>query len=207
MKKPCLLLILLTAAAVFGFAGAEEIDVYAYLYNASPSISAQLGILQNMVEAKLTGAGDFYAKALNRLVSEYKNIKNAAERSAAEEQARILATLLGAEKYTQAADDLWLVVESFTDPLTKAEALVTLGRIRAATYLPQIVRVLNTINAAPTSDRLYGERIAFGAIISLEKYQDSSGYFPVFTASTGWYSDRIKNQAKRSLQFIKNPGG
>jgi hypothetical protein len=202
MKKLFIFLALLAVAAVFGFAGAEEVDVYAYLYNSSLSNSAQLDILQNMAEAKLTGAGEFYAKALRRLVSEYKNIRNVTEKNAAAEQAMILSALLGAEKYTQAAPDLWLVVEAFTEPLVKAEALMALGKIRAMTYLPQVIRVLQSVNAAPTSDRLNGERIAFGAIIALEKYQDPSGYLPVFFASTGWYSKRIKEQAKKSLPLI-----
>jgi hypothetical protein len=206
MKKLFILFTLLAVAAVFGFAGAEEVDVYAYLYNASLSNSAQLDILQSMAEAKLTGAGEFYATALRRLISEYKNVRNVTERNAAAEQAMILAALLGVEKYTQAAPDLWLVVEAFSEPLVKAEALMALGKIRATTYLPQVIRVLQSVNAAPTSDRLNGERIAFGAIIALEKYQDPSGYLPVFFASTGWYSNRIKEQAKKSLPLIaKDP--
>jgi HEAT repeat protein len=206
MKRVPIFLTLLIAAAVLGFAGAEEVDVYAYLYNASLTNSVQLDILQNMAEAKLTGAGEFYAKALRRLVSEYNNIKNVTEKNAAAEQAMILSALLGVEKYTQAAPDLWLVVEAFSEPLVKAEALMALGKIRAMTYLPQVIRVLQSVNAAPTSDRLNGERIAFGAIISLEKYQDPSGYLPVFFASTGWYSNRIKEQAKKSMPLIaKNP--
>jgi hypothetical protein len=82
-----------------------------------------------------------------------------------------------------------------------------LGKIRATTYLPQVIRVLESVNAAPTNDRLNGERIAFGAIISLEKYQDPSGYLPVFFASIGWYSERIKSQATKSLPFISNNPG
>ena len=206
MKKLIILLVLITFAAAFGFAGAEEVDIYAYLYNASLTNSAQLDILQQMAEAKLTGAGEFYAKALRRLVSEYKNIRNVTEKNAADEQAMILSALLGAEKYTQAAPDLWLVVEAFSAPLVKAEALMALGKIRATNYLPQVIRVLQSVNAAPTTDRLTGERIAFGAIISLEKFQDPSGYLPVFFAATGWYSNRIRDQALRSLPLIaKDP--
>jgi hypothetical protein len=83
---------------------------------------------------------------------------------------------------------------------------MALGRIRATNYLPQVIRVLDNLNLKPTSDPLNGERVAFGAIISLEKYQDPSGYLPVFLASAGWYSQRIRNQAEKSLPFIaKDP--
>ena len=206
MKKLGVILVLMVAAAVLGFAASEEVQVYEYLYNAAPTNAGQLDILQNMVQSRLTGAGEFYAKALRKLVSEYKNIKDVTQRDAADEQAMLLSALLGAEKYTPAASDLWLVVQEFSAPLVKAEALMALGKIRAVNYLPQVIRVLESTNAAPTADRLNGERVAFGAIISLEKYQDPSGYLPVFFASTGWYSDRIKSQAAKSLPFIsQNP--
>jgi len=202
MKKLFICFILITIAAAAGFSATEEVQVYEYLYNASPTHSGQLDILQNMAEYRLTGAGEFYAKALRKLVGEYRNIRDVTEKNAADEQAMLLSALLGAEKYTQAAADLWLVVDQFAGPLVKAEALMALGKIRATTYLPQVIRVLESVNAAPTNDRLNGERIAFGAIISLEKFQDPSGYLPVFFSSIGWYSERIKSQAAKSLPFI-----
>ena len=202
MRKAVVFIALVLIVAMTGFAQTEDIDVYVFLYRAAMTNSAQLDILQSMAQARLTGAGEFYAQALRRLVSEYGNIRSVTERNAADEQAMILSALLGAEGYTPAAPDLWLVVEGFQAPLVKAEALMSLGRIRARNYLPQVIRVLNGVNAAPTADRLSGERIAFGAIISLEKYQDPTGYLPVFFASTGWYSNRIRDQARRSLPFI-----
>ena len=206
MKKLFIVLLLTCFVSVLGFSGAEDVDVYAYLYRASTTNSAQLDILQNMAEAKLTGAGEFYASALRRLVSEYSNIKSSTEKNAAAEQAMILSALLGAEKYTPAAPDLWLVVDGFSEPLVRAEALMALGKIRATSYLPHVIRVLDNLNLKPTPDRLNGERVAFGAIISLEKYQDPSGYLSVFLASTGWYSQRIRTQATKSLPFIaKDP--
>ena len=204
MKKIIICFLLMAAAATAGFSATEEVQVYEYLYNASPTHSGQLDILQNMAESRLTGAGEFYAKALRKLVGEYKNIRDVTERNAADEQAMLLSALLGAEKYTQAAADLWLVVDGFSAPLVKSEAMMALGKIRATNYLPQVIRVLESVNAAPTNDRLNGERIAFGAIISLEKFQDPSGYLPVYFASTGWYSDRIRSQAAKSLPLISN---
>jgi HEAT repeat protein len=202
VKKLSLIFVLIISVAVVSFAAQEDVDIYAYLYNAALTNSAQLDILQNMSEARLSGAGEFYAKALRKLLSEYKNIRTVTEKMAADEQAILLSSMLGTEKYTQAASDLWLVVEGFTTPLVKAEALMALGKIRATNYLPQVIRVLESLNTSPTADRLNGERIAFGAIIALEKYQDPSGYLPVFFASIGWYSERIKNQALKSLPLI-----
>jgi hypothetical protein len=206
MKKFIIICILMMGAAVWSFAASEDVDVYVYLYNTALTNSGQLDILQNMSEARLSGAGDFYATALKKLLTEYKNIKDVTEMNAANDQAILLASLLGAEKYAKAADDLWRLQSGFTAPLVKAEALMALGKIRATAYLPQVIRVLESLNTSPTPDRLNGERIAFGAIIALEKYQDPSGYLPVFFASIGWYSKRITDQAKNSLPLIaKDP--
>jgi len=206
MKKSIIICILMISAAVWGFAASEDVDVYAYLYNTALTNSGQLDILQNMSEARLSGAGEFYATALKKLLAEYKNIKDTTELNAANDQAILLSALLGAEKYAKAADDLWRLQSGFSAPLVKAEALMALGKIRATAYLPQVIRVLETLNTSPTPDRLNGERVAFGAIIALEKFQDPSGYLPVFFASVGWYSKRITDQARNSLPLIaKDP--
>jgi len=205
MKKLLLLLLLMYFVPSLVFSGTEEIDVYRYLYRSSERNIEQLDILQNMAEAKLTGAGEFYAWALRQLVLRYQSIiasRDTTEKYAADEQAKILAALLGAEKYTPAAADLWFVAEAFTDSVAKAEALMALGRIRAGAYLPHVIRVLDNLNLMPTGNPDEGGKVAFGAIISLEKYQDPSGYVPVFIASVGWYSQRIKNQAAKSLPYI-----
>jgi hypothetical protein len=195
-------IVLLSVSAVFGFAASEELELYTYLYNGALTNSEKLGILQNVAELNVSGAGEFYAAALRQLVTGYQSINSVTEKSAADKQAVLLAELLGAEKYTDAAPDLWRTVEIFTDPLVKAEALMALGKMRAAAFLPQVIRLLTALNTTSTPDRLTGERIAFGAIVSLEKYQDPSGYLPVYFASLGWYSDRIKNQARKSLALI-----
>ena len=212
-----------TACVIMGIAGLafaanEEVEMYSYLYDSVTSNTEQLDILQSMQEAKISGAGEFYAKALRRLVSEYSNIPNATQRSAADEQAILLAAAIGEEKYAAAAPDLWLVVDRFTDSLVRAEALMALGKVQATAFLPQVISVLNRLNLAPTQDRLNGEREAFGAIIALEKYADPAGYLPVYFATTGWYSERIRSQALKSLaiistdpepfmtQIIKSPG-
>ncbi|MDR0316805.1 MAG: hypothetical protein LBH97_07900 [Treponema sp.] len=203
MKKIIIVVLVLsmvTAATVF--AQSEEVMMYDTLYRNTSTHMAQLVILQNIKEARLTGAGEFYARILHRLIADYRLVRNATERNAAEDQAIIISQLLGDEKYTEAAPDLWQLVDVFPAPLVKAEAMIALGRVEAKDYLPPVIQILRTTNAGPTRDVLNGERIAFGAIIALEKYQDPDGILPVFSAATGWYSSRIKNQALRSLSYI-----
>ncbi|HCC36806.1 MAG TPA: hypothetical protein DEQ14_03890 [Treponema sp.] len=193
---------LLMCVGFFGFAAPEDLNVYSYLYSSAQTHESQLALLQAMAELKLSGGGEFYSGALRRLVMEYPNIKSATEKNCADDQAVLLASLLGQEKYATAAPDIWRLMNTFSDPLVKAEALMALGQIRATAYLPQVIRVLDELNSTPSQDRLSGERIAFGAIIALEKYQDISGYLPVYFASVGWYTDRVKNQARQSLAVI-----
>ena len=201
MKKVIITCLFVLAGSLC-FAASDELEMYAYLYDGAPTHEGQLALLQTMAESKITGAGEFYAKAFGALVKDYQNIKGANEKLYAENQAILLASLLGQEKYAAAADDLWRAYITFSDTLVKAETLMSLGKIRASQFLPQVIKVLNDLNEAPVKDRLSGERVAFGAIISLEKYGDISGYLPVYFASKSWYNDRVKNQALRSLQII-----
>jgi hypothetical protein len=205
MMKKIAVVCLLIIAAAFAFAD-TELDMYTFLYDSAQTYSEQLAILQSVVEAKPSGAGDFYATALNRLVTGYSNIRSPTERNAASEQAKILASFLGAEKNTAVARNLWRIYTDFpqTDALTKAEAIMALGKIQAKEYFPQVNEVLKIVNGdgkAPT-DRLNGERLAYGAIIALEKFQNPEASFQLYNASTGWYSERIKTQASKSLDII-----
>ncbi|MDR2028948.1 MAG: hypothetical protein LBP93_05355 [Treponema sp.] len=202
MKRYIIISILLLAVAMAGFSDSEELDIYTYLYDGAGTVTDQLGILQSVAELGISGAGDFYSKALTRLTREYPNIRDSIEKESADNALILLAQRLGEEKYTAAAGDLWRAVGAFSNPLVKAEALMALGKMRATAFLPQVIQTLSDLNTRPAADRLAGERIAFGAIIALEKYQDVSGYLPVFFASTGWYSERIKQQAGASLPVI-----
>ena len=206
MKKIAIVCLLALAGA-FVFADAE-LDMYAYLYNNSQTNSEQLAILQSMAEANISGAGDFYARALTRLVTGYSNVRTASvtERTAASEQAKLLAGFVGAEKNTAAARDLWRIYTDFpqNDALAKAEALMALGKIQAAEYFPQVNEVLKILNGdgKPPADPLSGERIAYGAIIALEKFQNPEAAVQLYNASNGWYTDRVTGQAAKSLDVI-----
>jgi HEAT repeat protein len=114
--------------------------------------------------------------------------------------------LIRKEGYAEAAPDLWRVVTIFSDPLVKAEALMALGELQATDYLPYVIRILRNLNVAPTLDPEGEERLAYGAIVSLEKYQDPSGYVPVYVAAlpSSWYSKRIKEQANKSLSAMSD---
>ncbi|MDR3167541.1 MAG: hypothetical protein LBT93_06320 [Treponema sp.] len=199
------LVIFISLIAVRAFAQSGELALYTDLYNGVNTVSEQFRILQEVRDAKISGVGEFYTAALDRLLREYPNVRSLSERNAADEAARLLAGVLGDEKITAAEGNLWKVVETFSNPLIKADALLALGRIGAVAYIPQVVQLLSDLNARPPADResqIQNERIAYGAILALENFKDPAGYLPVFFASAGWYSDRVKNQASISLPLI-----
>jgi HEAT repeat protein len=202
MKKALCFFALVSFVAFAGFADSEDAESYIFVYNFANTHSVQLGILQSMAEEDDLGdMGEFYAGALQRLFSGYYNITDPSERHAANEQAKLLAWLLREEGYTDAAPDVWRVAELFSDPMAKATAMETLGEFKATTYLPHVIRVLHNMNVAPTVHREDGERIAYGAIVALEKFQEPDGYIPVFMAasSSSWYTKRVRERAKEAL--------
>ncbi|MDR0585832.1 MAG: hypothetical protein LBG26_01180 [Treponema sp.] len=202
-----LLLGSLTLSVVPAALVAQDLDFYTQQFDSMETIQDQFGIVRSVAEED-SGTDEFYAHALNRLLSEYPNISASAisERKTADDMAKLLCQKLGEAEYTEAGLNLWRVVENFFDPLVKAEALRALGKVQATDLLPQVVQLLTDINNAPSEDRLNQEQIAFGAVEGLEAYKDSSGYLPVFFAATGWYSDRVKQRARQALpNIMDNP--
>lgn len=206
MKRQGLVPLVMAMVAGGVLFAAEELDVYTYMYEQATSPQERLGILKNVAEARIQGAGQLYSTALSRILLDVPNLRSAAERQATEESVRLIVQMLGDAKYGGAAADLWKTVQSFSNPLVKADALIALGRIRANEYFEQVVRTLQDLNTQVPPDPEAGEKIAYGAILALEKYQRVEGYLPVFFASIGWYTQRVRNQAERSLPLIaENP--
>ncbi|MDR1507487.1 MAG: hypothetical protein LBI67_10345 [Treponema sp.] len=200
------LLLVLASLVVLAAVFAQELDYYAQQFDSMDTVRDQLGIVRLAAEDADSGGAEFYAHALDRLLAEYPTISLNNEIRYADDMAKILCQKLGEAGYTEAGSNLWRVVESFSDPLVKAEALRALGRVQAVDQLPMVIQLLTDINNAPNEDRLNQEQIAFGAVESLEAYKDSSGYLPVFFASTGWYSDRVSDRALRALpNIMDNP--
>jgi hypothetical protein len=183
----------------------EELAMWSQMFDAADTMEEQLQYVRNVSDGELAGAEDFYAKVLAQLIVEYPSFNMRSQWDAADSCARILAPALGNAGYKAAAGDLWQMVGYFSNPLVKSDALIALGKIGDKTYLPQVVQLLKDLNARPQSDREMrerNERIAYGAILSLENYKDPAGYEPVFFASIGWYAPRITTQASVSLPNI-----
>jgi hypothetical protein len=196
---------LLFAAAVPAIA--QDMDFYNKQFDSANTIQDQLAITQEVAAANFEGAGAFYTHALGTLLTQYPRLGTPLEKNTADDMAKLLCQKIGGGGDAGPGQNLWRVVEVFSNPLVKAEALRALGKLQAVDLLPQVVQLLTDLNnAPPPNERTNREQIAFGAVDALESYRDSSGYIPVFLASTGWYSERIKSRAREALpNIIDNP--
>jgi hypothetical protein len=202
--KIALLLGSLTLPVVPAALVAQDLDLYTQQFDSVNTVQDQLGVVRGAAEE--TAPAEFYAHALNRLLAEYPTVSAPNEKKSADDMAKLLCQKLGEAGYAEAGANMWRVVESFSDPLVKVEALRALGKAQATDVLPQVIQLLTDINNASGEDRQNREQIAFGAVESLEAYKDSSGYLPVFFAVTGWYSDRVKSRARQALpNIVDNP--
>jgi len=179
------------------------------------SFSERLYVLETVRNAGLTGIGEFYHNALKYLLLRMPDAKTNTERTAAEKSAVILCQGLGAEKYTGAALELWLTVNTF-DVVKNANqgnamqaALIALGQVNGREFLPQIVQRLNDYNTQTYRNeaKMRVQMAVIGCINAIEAIKDSSGFRPVFFVYTGSYDPSVKQIAYNALpNIIDDPG-
>ncbi|MDR2731252.1 MAG: hypothetical protein LBB81_10210 [Treponema sp.] len=201
MKKLFIGIILIFFAVA---AFSDDTGTYIQIYNTALTNIEQYDLLKLFVEEAMPGMEDFYIYALRRLIANYSNIREAPQFEAADGQALLLSREVAKGSNTAVAADLWVIAEKFYNEYTRGEAMIALGKLKAGEYRPKIILFLNELNAHRTEDRLYGERLANGAIIALEMYGEPSCYIPVYFASKGWYSDPVKIQAQKSMDAISS---
>ncbi|MCL1815287.1 MAG: HEAT repeat domain-containing protein [Treponema sp.] len=182
----------------------QEPDFFTGQFNAQETMTGRLRVVQN---AAADGVGtDFFAHALDTVLTYFPNVQSANETKAADDLALFLSAKLGEAQHTASGRNLWRVVDTFTNPLVRAEALASMGKVQAVDFFPQVIQLLSDLNLEPGQDPISREQVAYGAVIGLEEYKDSDGYLPVFLASVGWYSDRVKNKAREALpNIMDNP--
>jgi hypothetical protein len=175
----------------------------------------RLIILEAVRDAGLTGIGEFYHNALKYMIFRMPDIRTITEQDAVEKSAIILSQALGAEKYTDAAPELWYLVETFdvariaNDGTTMQAALIALGQVNGVDYLPAIVQRLNDLNAQTFRDeaKFRIQMAVIGCVSALEALKDISGYSPVFFVYTGSYDPAVQQIAYNALPNIaEDPG-
>jgi len=172
----------------------------------------RLLVLETVRDENLTGIGEFYHNALKYLYVRLSDIKTKTEQDAVENSAVILSQGLGAEKYTEAAPELWQTVDYFdiariaNQGNAMQAALIALGQVNGIDYLPAIIQRLNQYNMQTFRDeaKFRVQMAVVGCISAIESLKDISGYMPVFYVYTGSYDTDVKQIAFNALPNISD---
>jgi hypothetical protein len=185
---------------------AEDADFYITLFNKDRGGDPVrlLRIVQTVQDSSIENPEVFYASALHTIVQTYPNIrgKGGTQLYATDECIRLLSNELAEKPVPEAVSDLWKASQYAYDPQARAAALIALGKAGAMDYLVRVVGTLKELNAGSMEDPLARERVARGAMTSLENYKDPMGYIPVFETLTGGYTTRIRDQAENTLSVL-----
>ncbi|MFZ4618436.1 MAG: hypothetical protein ACOYM2_19905 [Rectinemataceae bacterium] len=183
--------------------GDETFEVYRNIYHDSRSLQDKSAALRNLIALEDRGVAPILAEAFVDLLNSQKAYKESSEKALYCNTLRFVSASLGDYKYGDAAVFLWQAVEQIDDPLVRAECLMSLGKVHATDYAEKISLLLRNLNMGPSVGGAEGgEKIAYASIISLGDLKDIRGFSPVFFASQGWYSQRVRSQALRSLKDI-----
>jgi hypothetical protein len=109
---------------------------------------------------------------------------------------------LGNFLYDESQDDIMFLVRNGKDPQVRAEAMISLGKMRAVGYVTEIAGILRDLNSNASSNKESAEILANGCILCLGKMGDIRGWTEVFYASQGWYSNRIRYTAEEILSAM-----
>lgn len=197
-----LLVVAAFAAATSPAFANDAIRVYGRILGDVTTVQQKYAVATSMVAINDPEAAQYFSDALDWALSSRSAIRSSSDRETYERLTRLLLKSLGEWKYTNAAESAARAVDDSPDALTKAEALIALGNMRAVEYAEKISLLLRDLNNQPTADPDAGEKIAFGCVLALERLKSPVGFSPLFFASEAWYSKRVKDQAARSLPLL-----
>lgn len=192
---------LLVAVAIPGFAD-DATRIYGRILAEADTVQQKYSVALTIASKNDPDAAPYVADALDWVLAARSTIKLGPEREVYERLTRVLVKSLGDWHYTNAAASVMRTVDDSPDALTKAEALIALGSMRAVEYAERISLMLRDLNNQPTADSDYGEKVAYGCVLALERMRSPVGFAPLFFASEGWYSRRVREQAERSLPLV-----
>lgn len=206
MKKRIILTGLLAFFITVTVSSNEVSAVWTRLYRRARTIEHKYSIMMNIVEQDNREFTPLLTEALDELFRTRGNVTSLLEARRFDELMRVIVKELGELKTRDSADLVFRLMRATEDPLLKAEALVTLGKLRAVDYLGEIVLILRNLNFnfIPGEGDRANEIIAYGAIIALEKMKEPEGFEQLFFASMGWYSpgSQVRKRAKLAMVTI-----
>lgn len=205
MKRSPKILAALALACLTALASAadEMTFIYRRIYQQAETLRQKEAAALAVVSRDDPGTASVLEYILGDLLRSGPEVaKGSQDRQVWNNLVRTTVGALGTARYVEAAPLAWDAFNQSEDPLVRAEALMALGNMRALEYAERIALVLRNLNFEPVQDREAGEKTAFGAILALEKLRDPVGFAPVFFASEGWYTRRVRDQALRSLPLL-----
>lgn len=202
MHRATIIALAAALAAIAPAAASEATRVYGRILAEAETVDQKYAAATVAASLGDPELAPYFADALDWTLSIRSSIKPGPEREAYERLSRLLLKSLGDARYSNAAGSAMRAVEDSPDPLTKAEALLALGSMRAVEYAERVSLMLRDLNLQPTADADYGEKVAYGCILALERMRSPLGFSPLFFASEAWYSKRVRDQAERSLPLV-----
>ena len=178
---------ILAAALLFAASSAfadDAVRTYGRVLAEAGTVEQKYAIATSIAALNDPDAARYVADALDWALATRGSSKTGPEREIYERLSRTLLKLLGDWRYTNAASSVMRAVDDSPDPLTKAEALIALGSMRAVEYAERVSLLLRDMNNDPAADRDAGEKIAYGCVLALERMRSPVGFSPLFFAST-----------------------
>lgn len=210
MRKIIVLTVLVTAGFFQSFAS-DKAEVWSRLYKRSVLPELKYSIMLNIVEMNDRGMIPLLEEVLSEdIIANLNNKRGVTEERDFIELTKLVVRELGELKSKKSAPLVYTIVKETKDPLLRAEAIISLGNMRADDYLNDIAFILRNLNMRPVkgmSAELEAEaKVAYGSIAALDRFRNIEGYSPVFFASLGWYDQRVRNYADKVLKtIVENP--
>jgi len=180
----------------------EVSEMYARLYERAYTLQQKQEIMVAIEEQDDPDMAPFLVNALDALVSSRLTVTGSTEKNLHTQLMRMVSKKLGELRARDAAALLYTVVKEAEDPVLKGEALAALGSIGVGSYAEKIAVILRDLNMNQGGNVQASETVASGCITALERLREPVGFVPVFDASVGWYSRRIKDAAGRAMTLM-----
>jgi hypothetical protein len=180
----------------------EVSETYARLYERAETLQQKQEIMVAIEGLDDPDLSPFLIAALDGLLTTQRAITTNAERALSLQVTRMVVKKLGTLRSRDAAPSIFTVVTDAEDPVLRSEALAALGSIGVPSYAQRIAVILRNLNMGPGADVQGSETVAQGCITALERLRENAGFVPVFDASQGWYSRRVKEAAAAALSTM-----
>lgn len=180
----------------------DSVRVYGQILSEAETVQQKYSAATSLAALDDPAGAEDMSAALDWALAARSTVRPGSELESYERLVQVLVRSLGDWRYTNAASSVMRACDDSGDPMTRAEALMALGSMRAVEYAEKVAIMLRDLNAEPAKDADAAEKVAYGCVIALERMHSPAGFSPLFFASEGWYSRRVREQAEASLALL-----